>query len=205
MKKQLGIMVLVALAIVVVAALLVSFPNLTSNTLSEPVVVQEDTGRIVAFASWAKINKDLPSLIRDSELIIIGEVIESKPFLRIDMVFTLQTVRVQKVLKGEVKPGDVVEILQTGGSLEDEGIERPPFREDPLFELGSTHLLFLYRSSTDPWWLITGGFQGRAEVRGGQLQIVEQVVELEDPVGLELHNRSLSQIETLVSDLSERQ
>ena len=198
MKTQLWIMALGALA-AVTAALLIPLPHSTSSTLPEHVALEEGPEHIVAFASWAKINNDMPSLVQDSDLIIVGEVVESKPFLRFDMVFTLQAVRVQKVLKGNVKPGDMIEVLQTGGVFED--IERPPFQEDPLFEHGSIHLLFLYRSSTDPWWLITGGFQGRAEVRDGRLQVVEK----RDPVSSELHDKQLSHIEMLVSELSKQQ
>ena len=197
MKKRFAIVVLTTLTIALVGMFLVPrfFPETITPTNSQSASPE---------ALWIESYSDLQSMVQSSDSIIVGEVIDSKSFLRVDLVFTLQRIKITEVLKGEVKPGEIIDVLQTGGYIEEEDIKTPPFREDPLLERNSVQILFLQHSVTDPWWLIVGGYQGRAEVQKGQLHVVDYRLDFGDPIASEFHGKQLLDIQTELRKMSGR-
>ena len=118
--------------------------------------------------SWSdKRYQSAEEMISESEVAIIGEVIDSYTEVRNNkMVFTRQVVKVITVYKGELKEGDSIEVLQTGGT--DGGIQTAPLSEVPFMERGKEYALCLRFSQPSEkygqYYLILGGYQGIAEI-----------------------------------------
>ena len=154
-----------------------------------------------AYASWLSEYLDYPTLVRESEAIIVGTVIESIPFEQDGLVYTAQQITVQEVLSGSLRVGDSIRLIQTGGELEKQHLKTMPFLEDPLLIQKHTYLLFLERSWFEPdkWWWLMGGYQGRAEIfDDGRLHCIAH---RNDIVAQEFQGRTLTEIKNDISQI----
>lgn len=117
--------------------------------------------------SWSdKGYQSAEEMISGSDAAIIGEVTDSYTEVRNNIVFTRQVVKAITVNKGELKEGDCIEVLQTGGT--DGGMETAPLSEVPFMEHGKEYALCLRFSQPSEkygqYYLISGGYQGIAEI-----------------------------------------
>lgn len=136
-------------------------------------------------------------MIKAADIIVTGEVVDSIPERRHDMIFTKQKVRVDKVYHGHIKSGDVILVLQTGGSLN--GMVTKSFDEIPLFKKGE-YVLFLYHTD-EGHYNIQGGYQGAGTVTGNKVQFSRVKG---DAITKALSGKSLADLETIIRDKVEQ-
>jgi len=100
--------------------------------------------------SWAKGYGSLRELVEDSDVVVLGEVINS--FVSINTygpwatkyVHTVYEFRVERVILAEVKANEVLTLNHTGGIVN--GAPRQVIREDPPLNVGERLILFLVRA-----------------------------------------------------------
>lgn len=98
-----------------------------------------------------------------------------------EMVYTFSKVRVDRVVAGELKVGDVITLRVRGGSVD--GHYTEPMPEFPALTSDSQHIMFLAYDEDGfhpgvPGWYIAGGWQGRAEIGvDGELHLNKAEVE----------------------------
>ena len=125
---------------------------------------KEPSNVCLSCASWEKQFNSRDELYQASDLVIKGKVLSQEPELRCDLVFSRSYVKVECVYKTSSKNviNDAVEIVQTGGTLND--YTTVPIHGAPLLESGNEYLLFLQLSEPDQvfgqYYLISGGTQG---------------------------------------------
>lgn len=120
--------------------------------------------------SWAYHYPDLKSMIRDSDLIVIGVVVNSSSYSggRYGIIFTDNKVKVERFLKGS-SDGYIV-VKQTGGVINDTVYE---VSDDPLMEVGEKAVLFLkYSPETGKYYTTP---QGRLIVIGDKVYSLDKV------------------------------
>ncbi|MGI6669551.1 MAG: hypothetical protein ACOX4M_09355 [Acetivibrionales bacterium] len=120
-----------------------------------------------AHASWATHYTDVEDITDNSDLIVIGTVIDSIPEKRVNMIFTMQVIKIEKYIKGEKVPDDTVKVLQTGGELN--GEKTYAFEDAPLFKINDKYLLFLEKTS-EGHYLVAGGYQGSGKIVNGKVR-----------------------------------
>ena len=112
--------------------------------------------------SWARKYETEAELESASELIIEGTVASTYTELRNDIVFTNVNINVEKVISGDIKPGDMVRVLQTGGIYKESNTPFP-LEFSPLL-LSHTYRLYLYHADNNDefgdYYLVSGGYQG---------------------------------------------
>jgi hypothetical protein len=107
---------------------------------------------------------------KNSDLIIVGKVVKVNAPEEIVIgtftsdIYTVSEFRVDKVIKGDVRVGDIVKVKQIGGAYK--GIERT---EDGIefFRLGESHILFLESFARTPCSPINPG-QGNMKIVDGK-------------------------------------
>ena len=106
-------------------------------------------GIALGHVSWAKWYPDLESLVNGHSTVIVGEVQAS------DMEtpregFTHHTVKVLQVVKGDLEPGDIITVSQTGGIHIFQTGKKTYYEleDDPLMRPGEKSLLFLNGPTT---------------------------------------------------------
>lgn len=117
-------------------------------------------------ATWTDNYDDINELTISSDIIIKGQLVSSNTQLRKDLVFTMNKVKVTEVISGDVAVGDIIDILQTGGTYKN--ITTQPIEDAPLLEKESSYLLYLSLTDKDKtygqYYLISGGYQGITKV-----------------------------------------
>lgn len=104
-------------------------------------------------------------LAGNSTHIVIGQVMGIKAaYDKEDIPFTDYNLEINAVVKGNVNPGDMIVIRQTGAEGSDEIVE---LDDDPLLKQGETFVGFLRYSQDHGVYPIVGGPQGRYEVENG--------------------------------------
>ena len=108
-----------------------------------------------ASADWVDHFNDFNSMTRAADLIIKGKKVDSYQEQRVDLIFTKQIIEIKKIYKGDLNIDDKIEILQTGGTLNN--ITTLPIDEDQLLDNKGNYLLLL-RKSSEGHYLILGAF-----------------------------------------------
>ena len=115
---------------------------------------------------WHELYHSQEDVKLASDVALKGRVIKEESELRHNVVFTNVYVYVDSVLFGDIEAGDVIKILQTGGSIGK--FSTPAPIEAPIMELGGQYELYLKETSPDEmygqYYLITGGFQGMKRI-----------------------------------------
>ena len=118
-------------------------------------------------ASWNQAFNSESEITDASDIVIHGVVVDTEPELRHDMVFTRNYISVTKVSKGEVQVGDVIIVVQTGGTFSK--YSTPAISEIPLLETNKEYELYLtlteYSKTYGQYYLISGGYQGVLEIQ----------------------------------------
>lgn len=183
-KNKLGIAVLVVVS-------LVAFAGLSATSFG---LVQQKVNQ-ASRASWVKFFPDLPTLAKDSDVIVIGKIVGPKSTRIIGgdalpsdvkaeiekeggvvgVIFTDYVFAVDDVIKGDkIEPGQSIIIVQTGGTFQD---RTQSLEDDPLFQSGENAVLFLKDITNDPVqspgetkYIINGSPQARYKVESGQVK-----------------------------------
>ncbi|MBC7961238.1 MAG: hypothetical protein H7X94_15375 [Vallitaleaceae bacterium] len=92
-------------------------------------------------ALWAHGANTLEELVGRSDLIVQGRVIDYWAEDEGGLVFTAETVKVQKVMKGDVAVGDHITVYFTGGNLD--GWVNRPLEDCPIMDMRGPYMLFL--------------------------------------------------------------
>lgn len=124
-------------------------------------IAQNESPVPIDSMDWVRLYDSLEELIDASELILIAHVQSSETVPVQELVFTDQTLRVERVLKGDLKPDQSVVLRRTGGTFEDRTTR--DLQGEPLLENDTTYVLFLtnYADEGDIF-VTTGAFQGSA-------------------------------------------
>lgn len=113
--------------------------------------------------SWTTHSETYAELLEYSDVILTGKVISQRTEVRIDLVFTVSEVKVEKVFSGSVSVGSVIPVLQMGGRTGT--IYTPAPENGELLEIGEQYILFLKYAPADEkynaYYLVVGGDQGK--------------------------------------------
>lgn len=165
----------------------------TNDALKKSKVNTESAGN-TASASWHDHYENVDELIKAADIIIHGKQIDSYTVQIVDMIFTKEVIEVEKVYQGDVLKGDKIEVIQTGGEMNN--ISTAPIEDAPLLEKNGGYFLAL-KKSTEGSYTILGGFQGVAEIQGNdKLKFNNE----NDEIALEFKNESFAEIEGTLAD-----
>ena len=121
----------------------------------------------------AKIDsyRNLNDVEKESEVIVVGKKIKQNPSKiqknngYVNGVLTISNFKIEKVIKGDFKIGDVIDIFESAGIDEKTGkiyhIEGYEFMDKD-----TEYLLFLRHSQTDSWYMISGLKFGKISLSG---------------------------------------
>src|SRR5665647_2020264 len=105
----------IKMGIVIASSLLIIVGIIVTYSVTQNSTTNKDRG---TEASWMNYYENLESLVGASELIVVGEVIESVPEKRVNLIFTMQKIQIDRYIKGEAVDNDSIRVLQTGGELD---------------------------------------------------------------------------------------
>lgn len=106
-----------------------------------------------------------------SDLIIEGKVVDYEPKISYGMVFTNETIEVKKVIKGNVKEGDKINVVFTGGELN--GMATPPIKDCPIMDMRGNYMLFL-KTNNGVSYFIIGGNQGYGLIKNNKIEVTDK-------------------------------
>ena len=96
---------------------------------------------------------NLDDVEKETEVIVLGKKIKQNPST------------IEKVFKGNFKPGDVIDVFESAGIDEETG-KIYHIAGYELMEKDEEYLLFLRYSETDPWYMISGLKFGKISLSG---------------------------------------
>lgn len=173
-----------SLLIVIVVLTGVLYMGSRNNTINEKVVYSAD---------W-KTYSDIAPLEEDSDLIITGDIIsndktekvyyeiltDDKMLARLDEgqkealkvakensfgVYRISEVKVIKVIKGNIKPGDIIKIGQLGGV---DGKTEYEMKDVNYFKKGEQNVFFLQEN--DSFYMTLNPWQGHIKIDSGKVK-----------------------------------
>lgn len=147
-----------------------------------------------SYADWKDHYNTDKEVIKNSDLIIRGKVVNSYAEKRADMIFTKQVVEIKKVLKGDLTESQTIEILQTGGELGD--IKTPAFEDAPLLDKNGSYI-FMLKKSNEGHYLIMGGFQGMGKIEGDLLSFSKDSKD----TFKNFHKKNITDVENAIQEL----
>ena len=114
---------------------------------------------------------NLNDVEKETEVIVLGKKIKQNPSTiqknngYVNGVYTISNFKIEKVFKGNFKPGDVVDVFESAGIDEETG-KIYHIEGYELMEKDEKYLLFLRHSETDPWYMISGLKFGKISLSG---------------------------------------
>lgn len=170
------------------AAALGYLVNFETSASLPPVGAPEPT------AAWASDAMNPTELVREADLVVRVQVVDQDDAYAVTpapfrdpravaelqalgrqvprLLFTPSHLEILEVYDGAAQAGDRVKVLQTGGEL---GGERSELLDDPLYRVGTEHVLFLRDLATEgpqaggEATFVTVNPAGRYEVEGEQV------------------------------------
>ena len=117
--------------------------------------------------------RNLNDVEKETEVIVLGKKIKQNPStIKKDKVYrgvygayTISNFEIEKVFKGNFKPGDVIDVYESAGIDEETG-KIYHIAGYELMEKDEEYLLFLRHSETDPWYMISGLKFGKISLSG---------------------------------------
>ena len=115
--------------------------------------------------------RNLNDVEKETEVIVLGKKIKQNPSTiqknngYVNGVYTISNFKIEKVFKGNFKPGDVVDVFESAGIDEETG-KIYHIEGYELMEKDEKYLLFLRHSETDPWYMISGLKCGKISLSG---------------------------------------
>lgn len=143
-------------------------------------------------ADWNDHYSDFKSMVSSADLVIKGKKVDFYTEQRSDLIFTKQIIEIEKIYKGDADKNSRIEILQTGGKLND--ITTSPFAEAPLLDKNSNYLLLL-KKSKEGHYLILGGYQGVGLIKNDNVIFNASNTEITE----ELENKNINYIESVLA------
>ena len=114
---------------------------------------------------------NLNDVEKETEVIVLGKKIKQNPSTiqknngYVNGVYTISNFKIEKVFKGNFKPGDVIDVYESAGIDEETG-KIYHIAGYELMEKDEEYLLFLRHSETDPWYMISGLKFGKISLSG---------------------------------------
>ena len=115
--------------------------------------------------------RNLNDVEKETEVIVLGKKIKQNPSTiqknngYVNGVYTISNFKIEKVFKGNFKPGDVIDVYESAGIDEETG-KIYHIAGYELMEKDEEYLLFLRHSETDPWYMISGLKFGKISLSG---------------------------------------
>ena len=117
--------------------------------------------------------RNLNDVEKETEVIVLGKKIKQNPStIKKDKVYrgvygayTISNFKIEKIFKGNFKPGDVIDVYESAGIDEETG-KIYHIAGYELMEKDEKYLLFLRHSETDPWYMISGLKFGKISLSG---------------------------------------
>lgn len=132
----------------------------------------EGIDKVVLSGSLARSYRTLEGLTEAAELVVVGRVVDStttaerlSPNADLVTFLTVHDFRIDEALKGEA-PESTIPVIQRGGRLD--GTVRE-FEDDPLYEKGTTYILFLKFDEEVGVFSTVGVYQGRFILEDGRV------------------------------------
>ena len=110
-------------------------------------------------------------LVDLSDIIIEGKAVDYEPEIQDGIVYTIETVEVKKVLKGNVSEGNKVKITFTGGELN--GMTTPPMKDCPIMDMRGNYMLFL-KTNDGVRYFVVGGNQGFGLIKDNKIEATQE-------------------------------
>ncbi len=115
--------------------------------------------------------RNLNDVEKETEVIVLGKKIKQNPSTiqknngYVNGVYTISNFKIEKVIKGNFKAGDVIDVFESAGIDEETG-KIYYIAGYELMEKDEEYLLFLRHSETDPWYMISGLKFGKISLLG---------------------------------------
>ena len=115
--------------------------------------------------------RNLNDVEKETEVIVLGKKIKQNPSTiqknngYVNGVYTISNFKIEKVMKGNFKVGDVIDVFESAGIDEETG-KIYHIAGYELMEKDEEYLLFLRHSETDPWYMISGLKFGKISLSG---------------------------------------
>lgn len=119
-----------------------------------------------SFADWKNNFHSEDEIIKAADLIIMGNVINSYTEKRKSIVITKYVIKANKIFKGDIDQKQEIELLQTGGQIED--LITYPIEGSPTINKNQSYLFLLERTN-EGHYLILGGYQGIGKINNNKL------------------------------------
>ena len=153
-----------------------SFILLTScskekNKSTESNIRKNQYGNHIIVEAKIDSYRNLNDVEKETEVIVLGKKIKQNPSTiqknngYVNGVYTISNFKIEKVFKGNFKPGDVVDVFESAGIDEETG-KIYHIAGYELMEKDEEYLLFLRYSETDPWYMISGLKFGKISLSG---------------------------------------
>lgn len=158
--------------------LILSFILLTSCTngrakLYENNFRKNEYGNHVVADAKIDAYRNLNDVEKETEVIVVGKKIKqnlskiqkNKNNGYVNGVYTISNFKIEKVIKGNFKVGDVIDVFESAGIDEETG-KIYHIAGYEFMEKDEKYLLFLRHSETDPWYMISGLKFGKISLSG---------------------------------------
>lgn len=163
--------------------LVLSFILLTScskekNKLTESNIRKNQYGNHIIVEAKIDSYRNLNDVEKESEIIVLGKKTKQSPSKiqkdkgNVNGFYTISKFKIQEVIKGDFKAGDIIDIFESAGIDEETGKIYHILNYE-LMETNTEYLLFLRRSETDSWYMISGLKYGKISLSGkkGELRL----------------------------------
>ena len=163
--------------------LVLSFILLTScskekNKLTESNIRKNQYGNHIIVEAKIDSYRNLNDVEKESEIIVLGKKVKQNPSIiqkdkgNVNGFYTISKFKIQEVIKGDFKAGDIIDIFESAGIDEETG-KIYHILNSELMETNTEYLLFLRRSETDSWYMISGLKYGKISLSGkkGELRL----------------------------------
>lgn len=177
--------------------LVLSFILLTScikekNKSTENNIRKNQYGNHIIVEAKIDSYRNLNDVEKESEIIVLGKKVKQNPSIiqkdkgNVNGFYTISKFKIKEVIKGDFKAGDIIDIFESAGIDEETGKIYHILNYE-LMETNTEYLLFLRRSETDSWYMISG-------LKYGKISLSEKKGELR--LELEKANEYLEEFET---------
>lgn len=155
------------LFLAVIVFLLVLFHLPDKNSYMDRVNKSNDT----SLASMYIAAGTFDELIDLSDLIIEGRVIDYEPHIHDGLVYTKESVKVKKVIKGNVSQGDKITVVFTGGEWH--GMTTAPIQDCPVMDMRGNYMLFL-NTNDGSNYMVVGGNNGFGLIKDNRIEATQR-------------------------------
>ena len=177
--------------------LVLSFILLTScskekNKSTENNIRKNQYGNHIIVEAKIDSYRNLNDVEKESEIIVLGKKVKQNPSIiqkdkgNVNGFYTISKFKIKEVIKGDFKAGDIIDIFESAG-IDVETGKIYHILNYELMETNTEYLLFLRRSETDSWYMISG-------LKYGKISLSEKKGELR--LELEKANEYLEEFET---------